>query len=254
MSTEPGSLEASFVDACGPQQVIGGIGDSDQLELLRSGDGRLPADAFVQMRERRRGRPKNARNRRNTDLAKLICQQSGDPILFLSSVYATDLDQLVEMLMIAEGVPQREDRLFEMCDSLTNLMKLAIAEHWDAKRLDVLMKVAERVERAATSMKSKPGEIALKALGHQITSAKETAPYVHSKKPIAVEATHKVDGVIFMPAPQVTAADPIDAVMRRTVEAINSGAIDAAKIVDMRFDAAQGAFVGNGDDASDGDE
>jgi hypothetical protein len=245
MSTDTGSLEAAFVDACATRPVLGGVGDVEQLDLLRDGDGKLPADAFRRLRieQRGRGRPKDSRNKRNTDLAKLICQKSGDPQLFLSSVYATPLDQLVEMILIAEGVPEREDRLMDLCDTMSAMVRQALEESWSEARLKVVTKGLEAVERAASALKSKPGEIALKALGHQITAAKEVSPYVHSKKPVEITTTQKLDGVIFMPAPQTTAADPIDAVMRRTVEAINTGAIDPARIVDMRFDAGSGEFI-----------
>lgn len=222
---------------------------AEQLDLLRDDAGRLPADTFRRMRkaERGRGRPAGARNRVNTDLAKLICQEGGDPQLFLARVYGTPLDILVEQLLIAEGAPEREDRLIEMCDALTDMLKIAAREQWSEKQWDALVKVADRVERAASSMKSKPGDIALKALGLQITAAKEVSPYVHKKKPVDVAVQH-TRNVIFMPAPQATAADPIDAVMRRMVEAMNRGDIDPAKITDMRFDSAREEFVPRDDE------
>lgn len=252
MSTDAGSMEAAFRDAC-DVPVIGG-GSSEQLELLRSPEGKLPADAYRRMRMDRAGpgRRPGSRNKRNTDLAKLICQQAGDPVLFMASVYATELDQLVEMLLIAEGVPEQQDRLAALCDDMAALVRKAYDESWGEERLKAATKGLEAIERAASALKSKPGDIALKALGHQLNAAREVAGYVHSKKPVEATVNHKVDGVIFMPAPQVSAADPIDAVMRRTVEAINSGAIDPAQITDLRFDADAGAFVHDGD-ASDGD-
>lgn len=235
-------MTAAFADECG-ERVMGGI-TAEQLDLMRELDGRLPADTFRRMRieQRGRGRPKGARNRENTDLAKLICQEGGDPQLFLARVYSTPLDILCEQLLIAEGAPEREDRLIEMCDALTDMLKIAAREQWSEKQWDALVKVADRVERAASTMKSKPGDIALKALGLQITAAKEVSPYVHKKKPVDVAVQH-TRNVIFMPAPQATVADPVDAVMRRTVEAMNSGEIDPAKILDMRFDSDTNAFV-----------
>lgn len=246
MSTDLGSMEAAFVDQCGERPVLGGAATIEQLDLLRGPDDKLPADAFRRMRieQRGRGRPAGARNKRNTDLGRLICEKSGDPQLFLASVYSTPLDQLVEMMLIAEGVPEREDRLLRLCDSVEEMVETAHREQWSEARLKVLEKIFSAVERAAGALKAKPGEIALKALGHQITAAKEVSPYVHSKKPTDVNVKQTLDGVIFMPAPQGSADDPIDAVMRRTVEAINNGTIDPAKVVDMRFDAAAGEFVG----------
>jgi len=246
MSTNVGSLEAAFTDACSERPVLGGAATVEQLDLLRGDDDKLPADSFRRMRveQRGRGRPPGARNRRSADLGRLICEKHGDPQLFLASVFSTPLDQLVEMMLIAEGVPDREDRLLRLCDSVEDMLKEAHREQWSEARLKVLEKIFAAVERAAGSLKAKPGEIALKALGHQITAAKEVSPYVHSKKPTEVAITNKLDGVIFMPAPQGSTADPVDGAMRRIVEAINSGLIDPGKIVDLRFDAAAVEFVG----------
>jgi hypothetical protein len=245
-------MTAAFADECG-ERVMGGA-TAEQLDLLRDPQGRLPADTFRRMRieQRGRGRPKGARNRENTDLAKLICQEGGDPQLFLARVYSTPLDILCEQLLIAEGAPEREDRLIEMCDALTGTLKRAADEQWGKDQMAVLVQVADRIERAASTMKSKPGDIALKALGLQITAAKEVSPYVHKKKPVDVAVQH-TRNVIFMPAPQATVADPVDAVMRRTVEAMNSGEVDPAKILDMRFDCDRNEFVERGDDEEDGE-
>lgn len=241
-------MENAFRDAVAdvgevPAAIIGG-GTSEQLELLRDPQtGRLPADAFRRLRSGGGpGRRPGSRNKRNSDLAKLVCQKAGDPILFLAGVYATELDQLVEMLMIAEGVPEREDRLIQLCDTVEKMTRKAMIEGWSEARLKVLESCLKSVENAAGSLKAKPGDIALKALGHQIQAAREVSPYVHSKKPTEITATHKVDGVIFMPGPQSGPADPIDAVMRRTVEAIQGGQIDPAQIQDLRFNPETEAF------------
>lgn len=245
-------MSAAFADECG-ERVMGGA-TAEQLDMLRDTQGRLPADTWRQMRQsqRGRGRPKGARNRENTDLAKLICQEGGDPQLFLARVYSTPLDILCEQLLIAEGAPEREDRLIAMCDALTDMLKVAAREQWSEKQWDALVKVADRVERAAGSMKSKPGDISLKALGLQITAAKEVSPYVHKKKPVDVAVQH-TRNVIFMPAPQATVADPVDAVMRRTVEAMNTGEIDPARILEMRFDHDTNEFVTRDDQGVEGE-
>jgi hypothetical protein len=250
VSTEPGSLETAFRAEAAryePAVIVGG-GSSEQLELLRGDDGKLPQDAFRKLRAQRgRGRPAGHGNKRNVDLAKLICQTSGDPLIFLSSVYATELDQLVEMLLIAEGVPEREDRLYELMDRFADKVSEAVRGGMTADAAKSLEHAAFLLEKAAVSLKTKPGEIALKALAHQITAAKETAPYVHSKKPIEQNVTVRSDGTIFMPAPQTSAADPIDAVMRRTVEAIQGGEITAEQITELRFNPGSGAFEVAGD-------
>lgn len=100
MSTEPSSLEKSFRAVTG-DSIVGNM-EPEQLDLLRDQHGRLPSDVFRQIRQRGRGRPPNARNKRNDDLAKLIAQQHGDPVLFMASLYSTPLDQLVELMIIAD--------------------------------------------------------------------------------------------------------------------------------------------------------
>jgi hypothetical protein len=246
-------MEAAFAEACG-DRVMGGV-SADQLDMYRGEDGKLPSDTFRRMRieARTRGRPPGSRNRANVDLAKLICREGGDPQLFLARVYGTPLDQLVEMLLVAEGVPEREERLFELIGAAEKLVNRAIVESWGEAKLKVVTKAMEAIERAASSLKSKPGDIALKALGQQIAAAKEVSPYVHSKKPVDVTVTHKRN-VIMMPAPQAAVDDPIDAVMRRTVEALSNGDIDPARIMDMRFDSVTGNFVAaDGGGLSSGD-
>lgn len=244
-------MEAAFraETAKFPSAAIVGGGTSEQLELLRGEDGKLPPDAFRRLRgERGRGRPAGVGNKRNADLAKLICQTAGDPLLYLSSVYATELDQLVEMLLIAEGVPEREERLYSLMERVEASFAEALKSGMSVEKSRTIEKLLNVFERAAMVLRTKPGEIALKALGHQIAAAKETAPYVHSKKPIEQNVNVRTDGTIFMPAPQTSAADPIDAVMRRTVEAIQSGEVPPEKILELRFDPGAGAFAVPDDD------
>lgn len=100
MSTEPSSLEKSFRAVTG-ESIVGGL-EPEQLDMLRDEHGRLPRDVFRQIRQRGRGRPAGARNKRTDDLAKLVAQQHGDPVMFMASLYSTPLDQLVEMMIIAD--------------------------------------------------------------------------------------------------------------------------------------------------------
>lgn len=76
--------------------------EPEQLDMLRDDKGLLPNDVFRRMRQRGPGRPTGARNKRNDDLAKLVAQQHGDPVLFMASLYSTPLDQLVELMLIAD--------------------------------------------------------------------------------------------------------------------------------------------------------
>jgi hypothetical protein len=229
---------AEFPDAAAG---LGGA-DAEQLDLLRGADGKLPADVFQKIRRMGPGRKPGSGNRRNTDLAKLIIHQHGDPVLFMASLYSMPFDQLIEMLMAAEGVPEREGRLFGMMERVEELFAKAHEQGWGEDRLKVLEKALSAVEKAAASLKAKPGEIALKALGIVKDAAKEVGPYVQSKKPTELTVRQRVDGVIFMPAPQTSAADPIDAVMRRTAEAIQNGEITPEQITDLRFNPDSGAF------------
>lgn len=102
MSTEPSSLEKSIRAVTG-ESLTAGM-EPEQLDLLRDGRGKLPADVFQRMRvqARGRGRPVGARNKRTDDLARLIAQQHGDPVMFMASLYSTPLDQLIELMIIAD--------------------------------------------------------------------------------------------------------------------------------------------------------
>lgn len=253
MSIKTGSLEAAFTDACGEEGTPAFAGATvEQLDLLRDEDGRLPADVFRKIRQGPGRRP-GSRNRRSTDLAKLICQKNGNPVLFMASIYSTPLDQLVEMLMAAEGVPEREHELLSLIDRAAMLMEQAAREGWGAERLKAIAQMVESVERAAASLKSKPGEIALKALAHQLSAAREVSAYTDSKKPIEANVNHKVDAVIFMGAGAPN--DPAAQAMLRTHEAINSGVIDTSQIEELRFDAQEQMWVPRSEtEADDGDD
>ncbi|MFX4085618.1 hypothetical protein ACKU27_11000 [Sphingobium yanoikuyae] len=100
MSTEPSSLEKAMRAVTG-ESITAGM-EPEQLDMLRDEKGFLPSDVFRRMRQRGPGRPAGARNKRNDDLAKLVAQQHGDPVLFMASLYSTPLDQLVELMLIAD--------------------------------------------------------------------------------------------------------------------------------------------------------
>lgn len=105
MGTESPSIERAVRRECETGAAFGCATEPSQLDLLRDDRGKLPSNVFLRVREgegRGPGRPKGALNKRSEQLAKLVCQQSGDPVLYMASIYATPLDQLVELLKIAD--------------------------------------------------------------------------------------------------------------------------------------------------------
>lgn len=108
MSSEPSSIEAAFHRVAAEQHgLFGADWDADAVDKLRHKNGRLPRNVFQLVRKeqaeaRRAGRPKGAGNKRNEALAKLIMGKFGDPVQAMASIYAMPLDQLVEMVKIAD--------------------------------------------------------------------------------------------------------------------------------------------------------
>lgn len=206
MSTEPSSLEKSFRAVTG-ESITAGV-DPEQLDMLRDDKGRLPQDVFQQLRQRGRGRPPNARNKRNDDLARLIAHQHGDPVLFMASLYSTPLDQLVELMLVADP--------------------------------------GGKVQ--------KMGDIVAKALAVQLQAAKSVAEYTHSRKPVQAEVKVGVDGVIVMPGANVLGGGPVEQVMGKIADALNSGAIDPAQLRDMRIVDGEFSDIDGGDGEDDPDD
>lgn len=208
MSTSTGALENAFREHASEGGAVLGVDvEPMQLDLLRNPEtGRLPSDVFRRARQgevTRRGRPAGARNKRNAKLAQLIVQQHGDPVMFMASVYAMPLDQLVELLQVADGSADREDRLLALCGqvsalivAMTPMIQLGVIE---AKKLKALSDIVERIVDAAAVLRSKPGELAVKALASQIVAAREVGPYVHGKQPLSVEIKGKADMVLLIP-------------------------------------------------------
>ena len=206
MSTEPSSLEKSFRAVTG-ESITAGV-DPEQLGRRRDDKGRLPQDVFQQLRQRGRGRPPNARNKRNDDLARLIAHQHGDPVLFMASLYSTPLDQLVELMLVADP--------------------------------------GGKVQ--------KMGDIVAKALAVQLQAAKSVAEYTHSRKPVQAEVKVGVDGVIVMPGANVLGGGPVEQVMGKIADALNSGAIDPAQLRDMRIVDGEFSDIDGGDGEDDPDD
>jgi hypothetical protein len=101
MSTKSGALERAFRGEVDSGAVLGMPNDPAQLDLLREDNGNLPKNVFQIARQKGVGRPQGAKNKRNESLAKLVCQQHGDPVLFMASLYSMPLDQVVELMKIA---------------------------------------------------------------------------------------------------------------------------------------------------------
>lgn len=106
MSTEPSSLEKAFHKVAEPG-LFGVASNADAIDALRDTNGKLPRNTFQLMRQheregRGRGRPKGAGNKRNEQIAKLVCQKFGDPVQAMASLYAMPLDQLVELVKLVD--------------------------------------------------------------------------------------------------------------------------------------------------------
>jgi hypothetical protein len=118
MGAEPSALMRAMAAEAGT--MLGVDADTEQLDLLRDEDGKLPHDIFRRMREnaeRGVGRPAGSGNKRTQALAKLIVHRFGDPVEALASIYSMPLDQLCELLVIADGSRKREERLAESLGS-----------------------------------------------------------------------------------------------------------------------------------------
>lgn len=251
MSTGPSSLESSIREA---GAVFGVDADPEQLDLLRDGDGKLPRDLFRKLRvarSGRKGRPPGARNKANDQLARVIVQKHGCPIDFMASIYAMPLDQMVEAMLIADSTVEREERLLELVDmtmtKVAGLTPVLVAQN--PSMVNRLTNMLERVIDLAKGLKSRPGDLAMKALNTQLAAARAVGEYTNSKKPVEVSAHVALDAIIAMPAPQESR--PVDQVLRNLVDGINGGTIDPARLADMQV--IDGEFVEVGS-ASDDDE
>ncbi len=108
MSTAPTSLERAAREALESPSMFGGEAEPLALDGLRDKRGKLPSNVFQLVRQgeaapRGRGRPKDSRNRRNADLAKLLIHKYGDPVEYMASLYRMPTDQLAELLGLADG-------------------------------------------------------------------------------------------------------------------------------------------------------
>jgi hypothetical protein len=202
MGAEPSALMKAMTAEAGT--MLGVDADTEQLDLLRGEDGRLPSDIFRRMREnaeRGVGRPAGSGNKRTQALAKLIVHKFGDPVEAMASIYSMPLDQLCELLMIADGSREREHLMAMRLDELETLLSRVLAGEVSLtdKQIERLKVLVDRVQNDFRVLKAKPGELALKALLLQRDSAREVAQYVHSKMPVAVDVTMRPDVILNIP-------------------------------------------------------
>lgn len=262
MSTEASSLEAAIRDEIGenarPQGPLGGT-TPEQLDAFRDEEtGRLPANVFQLARQkdgeqaRGPGRPKGSRNKANKDLAKLITHKFGDPVEAMASLYATPLDQLCEMLFVADGTVERQNTLDELLEGLAlRVRELSRGNRKVDNRdaIDRLADACEALESAARSRAAKPGDVPVKALNIQLAAAKAVAEYVHSKKPVEVNAKVENDLVLVMPGVGGSGSqfDALDDATRMAAEvvgrALAKGEIQSADLAGLTFDKDSGQLV-----------
>lgn len=192
-----------------PGSVMGVEMEAEQLDLLRDPETqKLPANVFRLARSRAEprgpGRPPGAQNRKNEQLAKLITAKYGCPVEGMAAIYAMPLDQLVELLLIADGSKDREERLLAIADKAQVLVDRLLDGEAGAGTVnsDQLDRVAELIERLgdfAKLLKTKPGELALKALNTQLQARREVAQYVRSKMPTAIDLNQRADVILNIP-------------------------------------------------------
>lgn len=269
MSNRSDTMPASALEP--EQQALFGAGaDAAAIDAHRGADGRLPATIFRDLRgdpaARSRGRPPGSRNKRGSDLSKLILQMHGDPVLAMASIYATPLDQLVEMLLIADGSQARQGELQHLIETLTEEIALTVRiakANVSDDTLRELAKACGKLEQACNTLQGKPGDLAMKALNAQLAAAREVATYVHSKKPTEQHVKVSTDGVLVMPSRD--AGGDFDALHADTKDsgqiindALRAGAIEAAdlgsmQLIDGRL-IVDGEFVEVSDEDDDGGE
>lgn len=194
MSTDVSSLERAVREAVIGPGFFGSEATVEQLDLLRDAEGRLPQNAFQQVRQGPGRRP-GSTNKLNKKIAQLVVQTHGDPVMELASIGFMPLDQMVEMMIVATGQSKIEEKLTDMADRLTrkieNLQGKASKEE-----LANLGELADRVFEAIRKYAMKPGDLAEKALKIKKSALTDVAPYVHGKQPIVVDVNRKPDVIL----------------------------------------------------------
>lgn len=250
MSTGGTSLARALHSEAEAHQLslLGVDASPEDIDALRDENGRLPSDAFRRLRaggRRGPGRPLGSVNKRSEQLAKLVIQEFGDPVLGGASLYAMPLDQLCEMLTVADGTVERAEQLHELTAQVSaqvaELTKgVLLAARNGTATLAELETAAERIADAAESLEAvakragKPGALALQALNVQLMARRFVAEYVHAKRPTAVDVNVKNDGLLIMPRAGTGGAE---AEFARTAinAALKSGKLDPSQVARLEF-------------------
>lgn len=222
MGAEPSSLEKAFFAEADARGFVGAAVSPKQLDMLRGDDGRLPADVFQRIRDaeeeqaRGPGRPAGSRNKRSDDFARYYLNRFPHPVMAIGDMANTPLDQLCELVLIAEGTGEREERLLSLIDRAEEMIEdtrkiIGRLLHDDKgspingeKVLKLVTEVntmLERVFDVAKSLKMKPGDLGIKALNLKLAAQRAAAEYVESKKPVEIQADVKLDGTLVMARP-----------------------------------------------------
>ncbi|WP_226018116.1 hypothetical protein [Novosphingobium sp. FKTRR1] len=235
MSTKPGPIERAFHADLGVGAALGVDMEPHQLDMLRGEDGKLPGNVFQLARKAGPGRPPNSPNRKSAEYAKYFTHKYGDPVDYMGSTFSMPLDQAVELVLVAENYTEREERLLRLCDQAAEAMVKAVSEGWSGEKMKSVVRMVEAVERAAGSMKAKPGEIAVKVLVHQLNAAKEAAQYIRSKKPTEHVVDANLDFRAFFVGQHGTEAAPHQQALANAADAVNKGLISESDLQDLRI-------------------
>lgn len=141
--------------------LLGADTSPEQLDAFRDEKGQLPKDVFRLARQsdggpegkRGPGRPAGSKNKRSSDLSQLIEQQHGNPVLFMASLYSRPLDQVVELLKIAD--PGKDTKRGDIAIKALNVQLAAAkatAEYTDSKKA-----VEHKVDLGADAVIVMPG-------------------------------------------------------------------------------------------------
>lgn len=243
----PNSIGNALLQEADQLSMFGADASPEEVDALRGADGRLPSDAFRRLRAanatRGPGRPLGAVNKRSERLAAEVIHRFGDPVLGGASLYAMPLDQLCEMLLVADGTQEREERMEELTGALSaqvNELAKAVSVAARSGQADQLGDAASKLADAAESLeqlgktRGRAGALALQALNLQLAARKFVGEYVHAKRPVAVDMTVKRDGVLVMPGAAIDSAAP--AFVQQALDAgLRSGKLDADMVGRLEF-------------------
>lgn len=248
MSSAHNSLGRALHNEADQLSLLGADADPTEIDALRDERGRLPSDAFRRLRarngERKPGRPLGAVNKRSERLAAEVIHRFGDPVLAGASLYAMPLDQLCELLLVADGTQERHERMEEITEQLAaQVGELSQAVLLAAQRgqASELQKAADRIADAAESLEAvskssgKAGALALQAINVQLMAKRFVAEYVHAKRPTAVDVTVKRDGVLVMPGAGASAGGDAEFVKDALNHALQRDSIDADTVARLEF-------------------